>query len=237
MTTQEQYIERLKEMVAAKFGQPITDVEGCRALMEAINEAVERPKISAAALELLYLPRLGKDAPRPTTLSALAKYVGYGSWSDFCTADDITPADDSDIIARPRHWGVIILTCIAVVVVIITAVVLLRGDNDTKEEGAIQPTVEKIDSRFVAVAEEWFASTTEHCLTIREYEQLDAASYAAHVEKVNAEYIALMDEGIRRDLIRYAAAHNITVDDATLSRTAEQISAQCRNICACLENE
>ena len=38
-------------------------------------------------------------------------------------------------------------------------------------------------------------------------------------------------------VMKYAAAHNITVDDATLSRTAEQISAQCRNICACLENE
>lgn len=237
MTTQEQYIERLKEMVATKFGQPITDVEGCRALMEAINEAVERPKISAAALELLYLPRMGKDAPRPTTLSTLAKYVGYGSWSDFCTADDITPADDSDIIARPRHWGVIILTCIAVAVVIITAVVLLRGDNDSPKRAEATPTANKIDSRFMPVAEEWFACTTEHCLTVREYEQLDAESYAAHVEKVNAEYITLMDEGIRRDLTRYAAAHNITVDDNTLSRTAELISEQCRNICACLENE
>lgn len=237
MTTQEQYIERLKEMVATKFGQPITDVEGCRALMEAINEAVERPKISAAALELLYLPRMGKDAPRPATLSALAKYMGYGSWSDFCTADDITPADDSDIIVRPRRWGVIILTGIAIAVVIITATILLRGDNNTEGKSISKPAVEQIDSRFMSVAEEWFAGTTEHCLTVREYEQLDTESYAAHVEKVNAEYIALMDEGIRRDLIRYAAAHNITVDDATLSRTAELISEQCRNICACLENE
>ena len=39
MTIQEQYIARLRELVEAKFGHPITTIEDCDALSEAVGEA------------------------------------------------------------------------------------------------------------------------------------------------------------------------------------------------------
>ena len=38
MTTQEQYIERLRELVEAKFGRTITTMEDCEELSVAVGE-------------------------------------------------------------------------------------------------------------------------------------------------------------------------------------------------------
>ncbi len=237
MTTQEQYIERLKELVIVKYGRQIASAEECEALVEAVAEKT-RVSLSANTLEQIFVVSDSKFMPRPHVLSTLARYAGYAGWSDFCTSSDVLPTNDRDNLATPRHWGVIILTVAALAIVIITAIVLLRGSNDNKTSSNRATThVESIDSRFTQVKSEWIASTTEHCLAVREYEGMDIEAYRAHVEKVNSEYVSLMEEGIRRDLVLYAAAHNITVDDATIERTARAIAEICSTMCECLTNE
>lgn len=234
MTTQEQYIERLKELVAVKYGRPITTVEECASLLDDVAEQTH-VVLGVNALEQMFVVCDGKYMPRPHILSTLARYVGYGGWSDFCTSSDVVPAEDRDNIRMPQRWGVIILTAVAVVVVVVTAVLLLRGGEEAVEEpSAAIVAVEGVDSRFTYVKDEWVAGTTEHCLAVREWEDMDAEAYMAHVQSVNEQYKTLMNEAIRRDLVLYAAAHNITVDDATIESTAQAIAQICSSMCDCL---
>lgn len=225
-------------MVVKKFGRPIVSVEDCSALAEAIADHTG-VAVATVALEHLYLPKSRSIAPRPVTLTTLAKYVGFGSWSDFCTSNDITPAEDVDKLPVARRWGVILLTVVAVAVVVLAAVLLLNGDDDVESNNVVDNStaVEHVDLRFASVAEEWMAGTTEHCLSLREYETTMGDNYAEHVASVNAEYRALLKDAITRDLVLYAAAQNITVDDATIGRTAEMIADICRQMCRCIENE
>ena len=74
MTTQEQYIARLKEFVEAKFGQRITTIEDCDALSEAVGEATNI-KLDSRAFMPIFVHDSRAIAPRPVTLSTLARYL------------------------------------------------------------------------------------------------------------------------------------------------------------------
>ena len=136
MTTQEQYIARLKEFVEAKFGQRITTIEDCDALSEAVGEATNI-KLDSRAFMPIFVHDSRAIAPRPVTLSTLARYLGYNSWSEFCTSSDVMPAADADIIPVTRRWGVIILTILALGVVV-GAIIFLVSVLRTDREDAIR---------------------------------------------------------------------------------------------------
>lgn len=87
MTTQQQYIERLKGMVVAEFGRGIATTEDCAALSRAVAEAIDM-HLDANDYAKLFIPQ-SNIAPRPVTLSALTRYVGYESWSSFCSSSDV----------------------------------------------------------------------------------------------------------------------------------------------------
>jgi hypothetical protein len=67
MTTQEQYIQRLKELVIATFGRNITTSEDCIALSNAIVENVGI-SVDVESLEQLFLGDNSHLAPRPVML-------------------------------------------------------------------------------------------------------------------------------------------------------------------------
>ena len=222
MTTQEQYIARLKEYVEAKFGRTISTIEDCEALGEAVGE-VTNIRLDSRA----YMPIFtGNVAPRPVTLSTLARYLGYGSWSDFCTSSDVKPAEDKDIIPTTRRWGVIILTSIAIIVVITTIITLL-----TMESKSATPTQPKsvIIEEFSSIEAEWLATTTEHCLTLREF--CDDSNYESRVTAFIEEYTSTLKQEIAIDLTRYAIEQNIDIDNNSINETASAISDKCKKMC------
>ena len=221
MTTQEQYIERLKELVVAEFGRNITTTEDCIALSNAVNDNVGIV-IEIESLEQLFIVENSHSAPRPVMLSSLARYVGFTGWSDFCTARDITPADDTERLPIVRRWGVIILTAVAVLTVII-------GDDGE----ALQ-----VDSRFRSVENVWMSRTSERCNSLRAYyNENEAEHYNRRVDKFIAKYQSALERHVKADVEKYALQNKITVDNATIDETAEIIIEKCITMCESIKIE
>lgn len=225
MTTQEQYIERLKELVVAEFGHTIQTTEDCIALRNAVLEGVGID-VDTDSLEQLFVTEKMHIAPRPLTLSALARYVGFSSWSDFCTAREVTPSEDRDALPTVRRWGVIILTAIAVLTVFISIIALVSSGNS--DEGNDQ----MVDSRFRNLEQSWLARTTEHCNTLRTYyNSNDSALFNERVDRFMSRYETLLNKRVKSEIEEYAIKNKITVDNDTLDQTAEIIISKCLNMC------
>lgn len=227
MTLQEQYIERLRCMVEAKFGRSITTAEDCHILADVVAEATNM-HLDANAYASLFMPQPGV-ATRPVVLSALTQYVGFGSWSDFCTSADVTPAEDIDKIPTPRYWGVAILTALAVIVVVISAVLLL--DDGHKEDISSEVVVELVAS----VEERWSARTLEECNAVRAY--FDDEDYAERVDSFIEEYCAALYDDISSELTHHAQQANVELLDEDIAHYAENITVACRAMCNALIEE
>ena len=223
MTTQEQYIERLKELVIAEFGRPILTTDDCIALSNAVLESVGI-SIEHESLEQLFIAE-GYAAPRPLMLSSLARFVGYTGWSDFCTAGDITPSEDKDALPIVRRWGVIGLTAIAVIIVVISIVALVNSGNSGGDD-------ESVDSRFRNVEQLWLSRTEERCNTLRTYyNEREAHRYNQRVDKFIDRYEILLEKKVKNDIKDYAIQNKITVDNDTIDKTAEIIIESCLEMC------
>lgn len=223
MTTQEQYIERLKELVIAEFGRPILTTDDCIALSNAVLESVGI-SIEHESLEQLFIAE-GYAAPRPLMLSSLARFVGYTGWSDFCTAGDITPSEDKDALPIVRRWGVIGLTAIAVIIVVISIVALVSSGNSDGDD-------ESVDSRFRNVEQLWLSRTEERCNTLRTYyNEREAHRYNQRVDKFIDRYEILLEKKVKNDIKDYAIQNKITVDNDTIDKTAEIIIESCLEMC------
>ena len=229
MTTQQQYIERLKGMVAQEFGRSIATVDDCDALSKAVEEAVDL-SFEAQDYATLFFPK-SNVAPRPAILSALTRYVGYESWSSFCSSSDVLPADDQDYIPTPRRWGVFILTLAAILVVVITAVVLLNdGSNESRQVNS-----ETLDTVVEIVEERWLARTLEECNALRAY--VDEADYAERIDSLLMEYSTTLYEEIVLELTTELKAQRITLSDEEVASHAEVIMVECYTMCETLHYE
>lgn len=231
MTTQEQYIERLKELVKAEFGRPILTHDDCIALSNAVMESVGID-IDIESLEHLFLSDCSNIAPRPLVLSSLARYVGFTGWSDFCTARDVTPTEERKTIPVTRRWGVIGLTAVAILIVIISIIAMVRSSKG--DEGDYK----SVDSRFRSVEQEWLARTTEHCNTLREYYDLnDAERYNERVDLFISRYESLLKKRVKSNIEEHALVNKITIDNDTIDETADIIIDKCLKMCECVKIE
>ena len=224
MTTQQQYIERLKDMVTQKFGRSIDTMEVCALLGEAVREATDM-QLDANDYARLFIPK-ANIAPRPVTLSALTRYVGYDSWSTFCTSSDVLPAEDRDIIPTPRRWGVFILTFMAIVIVFVTAVVLLNGGKEKVV------ALEYTDIVVARVEERWLARTLEECNALRAY--ADEENYTERIDTFMNEYCTTLYDEISSELIAMFERYNITLAGESVASYAETIMVECYTMCETL---
>ncbi|MBQ3044086.1 MAG: hypothetical protein IJD53_06540 [Alistipes sp.] len=228
MTTQEQYIERLKELVSEKFGQAISSKETCEALANAIFEEVGTTCDSTILEELYGIGSHPVRTLRPATLSTLARYIGYSGWSSFCTSSEILPAIDTDIIPVRRRWGTVILTLAAIVVVIIAIVMLLRSDLLSSNEEPTTPaaTTAIVDSDVQDVYESCVAAANEHCNALREYIMTDTERIVSEIESE----MATLAERIEQDVIAHYEANGTTFDEARVKRNSDAIFECCTDI-------
>ena len=227
MTTQQQYIERLKEMVAQKLGRDIISIDDCSMLSDAVREATNMG-FDASDYATLFFPK-SNVVPRPAILSALTRYVGYDSWSSFCSSSDVLPAEDQDIIPTPRRWGVFILTLAAIIVVVVTAVILLNDGSD--KEGAEKG----VDAIVERVEERWLARTQEECNALRAFSEEN--NYSERIDNFMAEYSATLLEDIASELRAKLREQNITLMEEDIISYAEVIMAQCYTMCETLHYE
>lgn len=227
MTTQQQYIERLKGMVVLKFGRGIATAEDCVALSEAVAEVTDM-HLDANDYAKLFIPQ-SNIAPRPVTLSALTRYVGYDSWSTFCSSSEVRPAEDSDIIPTPRRWGVFILTIVAIIVVVVTAIALLDGGKDD------DVVVENADVVVAMVEERWLARTIEECNALRAY--ADEQNYSERIDAFMAEYCTTLYDEISSHIISDMQRHSISLTDDEVASYTNSIVVQCCTMCETLRME
>ena len=216
-------------MTATKFGRSVATTEDYGALSDAIFEEIGI-RLDIPSIKHLYTHTSYAISPRPTTLSALAKFVGYASWSDFCTARDIQPAEDTEKIPVVRRWRVIIGFVIAAIALIVMLIVLLlpREEEMTEAEAMYRA----VDDRFNAVLSTWAAITTEHCNDVRQYyDEQNMSNYHAHIIECNNAFATDLEARIGEDITRYAVEHNITVDNATIDSTAKAIATICNSMC------
>ena len=227
MTTQQQYIERLKGMVVLKFGRGIATAEDCVALSEAVAEVTDM-QLDANDYAKLFIPQ-SNIAPRPVTLSALTRYVGYESWSTFCSSSEVRPAEESDIIPTPRRWGVFILTIVAIIVVVVTAIALLDGGKDDVV------VVENADVVVAMVEERWLARTIEECNALRAY--ADEQNYSERIDAFMEEYCTTLYDEISSHIISDMQRHSISLTDDEVSSYTNSIVVQCCTMCETLRME
>lgn len=220
MTTQEQYVARLKEFVEAKFGRSITSLEDCDALSEAVGEATNI-KLDSRAFMPIFVHDSRAVAPRPVTLSTLARYLGYNSWSEFCTSSNVLPAEDTDVIPVVRRWGVIILTALAIVVVAGAIIFLIRAVDSDKS---------KVDNRHLEVVERveqrWMARTMEECNAMRAYKS--DSTYVDMLDAFALEYNELLDAEVLRDIRDAVDGEGISISDENIAAHADTIANRCR---------
>lgn len=220
MTTQEQYVARLKEFVEAKFGRNITSLEDCDALSEAVGEATNI-KLDSRAFMPIFVHDSRAVAPRPVTLSTLARYLGYNSWSEFCTSSNVLPAEDTDVIPVVRRWGVIILTALAIVVVAGAIIFLIRAVDGDKS---------KVDNRHLEVVERveqrWVARTMEECNAMRAYKS--DSTYVDMLDAFALEYNELLDAEVLRDIRDAVDGEGISISDENIAAHADTIANRCR---------
>lgn len=222
MTTQEQYVARLKEFVEAKFGRSITSLEDCDALSEAVGEATNI-KLDSRAFMPIFVHDSRAVAPRPVTLSTLARYLGYNSWSEFCTSSNVLPAEDTDVIPVVRRWGVIILTALAIVVVAGAIIFLIRAVDGDKS---------KVDNRHLEVVERveqrWMARTMEECNAMRAYKS--DSTYVDMLDAFALEYNELLDAEVLRDIRDAVDGEGISISDENIAAHADTIANRCREM-------
>jgi hypothetical protein len=220
MTTQEQYVARLKEFVEAKFGRSITSLEDCDALSEAVGEATNI-KLDSRAFMPIFVHDSRAVAPRPVTLSTLARYLGYNSWSEFCTSSNVLPAEDTDVIPVVRRWGVIILTALAIVVVAGAIIFLIRAVDGDRS---------KVDNRHLEVVERveqrWVARTMEECNAMRAYKS--DSTYVDMLDAFALEYNELLDAEVLRDIRDAVDGEGISISDENIAAHADTIANRCR---------
>jgi hypothetical protein len=220
MTTQEQYVARLKEFVEAKFGRSITSLEDCNALSEAVGEATNI-KLDSRAFMPIFVHDSRAVAPRPVTLSTLARYLGYNSWSEFCTSSNVLPAEDTDVIPVVRRWGVIILTALAIVVVAGAIIFLIRAVDSDRS---------KVDNRHLEVVERveqrWMARTMEECNAMRAYKS--DSTYVDMLDAFALEYNELLDVEVLRDIRDAVDGEGISISDENIAAHADTIANRCR---------
>lgn len=220
MTTQEQYVARLKEFVEAKFGRSITSLEDCDALSEAVGEATNI-KLDSRAFMPIFVHDSRAVAPRPVTLSTLARYLGYNSWSEFCTSSNVLPAEDTDVIPVVRRWGVIILTALAIVVVAGAIIFLIRAVDSDRS---------KVDNRHLEVVERveqrWVSRTMEECNAMRAYKS--DSTYVDMLDAFALEYNELLDAEVLRDIRDAVEGEGISISDENIAAHADTIANRCR---------
>ena len=220
MTTQEQYVARLKEFVETKFGRSITSLEDCDALSEAVGEATNI-KLDSRAFMPIFVHDSRAVAPRPVTLSTLARYLGYNSWSEFCTSSNVLPAEDTDVIPVVRRWGVIILTALAIVVVAGAIIFLIRAVDSDRS---------KVDNRYLEVVERveqrWVARTMEECNAMRAYKS--DSTYVDMLDAFALEYNELLDVEVLRDIRDAVDGEGISISDENIAAHADTIANRCR---------
>lgn len=240
------HIERLKDAVVAAFGQTLdspTDYERLSADIQCKTGEL----ISVSTLKRLFGYLKPGTAPRPSTLSVLARYVGSTGWSDFC--DKCSKEEDPEprkVSAKPvyRHPVVYVAVVILCVGGILGWLVwghdrkntedsLLRHKEDIQM--AASDTEETNEQKYERLLLSFVAMSKAKCDSVRACRQnMDIISYKELVDSVYFPFVfTFLRDSVTRQLER-----DFPDDELLRVRYGnDDIWEQCREICVDLMRE
>lgn len=234
-TTQEQYINKLKQLVAKRFGRSISSADDCAALAEAVEEAVG-VRIDMPTLQMLFSRNSRTVTTRHAVLSALSKYVGYAEgWSEFCFA--CNPENDGEHKHGVKfRWSIIVgVACLVVAVVVGVMLLVDSGDKQSETITIKGPT--PFDLMVEDIKVDWNDIIDEHFMEARIYQGNDIA-YADKVASLKEEYGSeTMLERIRKDIEDNAKERGIIYTSNQMEASIEAISDHCISIIGILAGE
>lgn len=227
MTTQEQYIAKIKQLVIKRFGANISSADDCVALSDAVEKEVGI-RIDMPTLQMLFSRNSRVVTPRPMVLSALAKYVGYSGWSDFCTSCDVNSDDDNVTIPVRRRWGVIIAVFVVVVVAVVGVILFVGRDKAASQQSA-EPTA--YDLVVEAVADDWLVRTKEHYVELRIYDEgVNKLAFDKHVAEFYDEFATDLATFIANDIRTKAIAEGVDIESEDVEASAQDVADRCTAI-------
>ncbi len=239
MEKKTEHIERLKNAVVAAFGQTLdspTDYE--RLSVDIQSKTGELISVSTLKRMFGYLKQ--GTVPRPSTLSVLARYVGFSGWSDFCSGEECSEpckVSKKAVCRRPIVCVAVVILCISIGWIVwrsqqpsqnsyaggeTPSVVMVSDSEETNEQ-----KYERLLISFVTMA-------NGKCDSVRACRQnMDIISYKKLVDSVYFPFVfTLLQDSIKRQVER------VFPDDELLKvRYSNDIFAQCREICVELMRE
>ena len=114
MIYSKEHIDLLKRAIIECFGRTLDSPTDYDMLSADIRECTGET-ISSATLKRLFGYLKPSTAPRPSTLSVLARYVGYTGWSDFCQAQQTGPSESPDSIPGRKIMGIGVILVLGIV--------------------------------------------------------------------------------------------------------------------------
>ena len=216
-------IDALKDAVVGTFGRTLDAPTDFDALSSEIQNKTGET-ISPSTLKRLYGYIKPATAPRPSTLSTLARYVGFTGWSDFCDVGCVqigVPKKQN----RYRTWCYYVLAGAGICMLIIF-ILRFAGMAFTEPETPEQK-VERIKLRCAAFAK-------ERCDSIRNLRSgRDIITYKETVDDFYYPFVFTELKG----LIVKQIANVFPKDDSLAIRYRNEVFGLCRDICIELMRE
>ena len=224
------HIERLKEAVVATFARTLDSPTDFDALSADVAKRTGE-NVSTSTLRRLYGYTKPAVVPRPSTLSVLARYVGYAGWSEFCQASEGQPT----VASTPRRlWPWIALAGVVAVAAVIVAL-LISGRDGAQQPGraTVEPSsvVGPTTPPHRAMLEKYRRESLQFCNEVRaQRSSLDILAYKSLVDSLYIKYVF----GYLQPTIAHEAS-------ATFGEEGELYSTEifntCRDICSTLLRE
>ena len=225
MEKEEIYIDKLKEAVAETFGRTLDSPNDFDLLSIQIRNKTT-DIISPSTLKRLFGYIQPSTIPRTSTLSSLARYVGYKGWSDFCqiqnTSIPTLEPQKKKYIYRRVIWRSILVIAIASLIYI----AINQKSDELPHSTESGQSIATSQSVYEQILDDCLLHTKAKCDSLREYRS--EMNMMEYYRFINDEYIALTFEYMDNYIKERIEAASLN-DEFMAEKYYNDIFAQCRD--------
>ncbi len=252
MVHSKEHIDRLKRATIERFGHTLDSPTDYDMLSADIKQCTGET-ISSATLKRLFGYLKPSTAPRPSTLSVLARYVGCTGWSDFCRMQQEVSIEEPASLRRRTfiRRGAIEVGIILVFVIITILIGTKRMEpiagpriqyiHDTvyiERMVEIKDTISSIltdeHRRYELALRYCIGEAKRQCDSVRARRlQMDIITYKNYVD--SAYFVIVFD--YMDKVVKRRVSEDFYGDSLLIMRYGNDIFAQCREVCIELMRE
>lgn len=252
MMHSEEHIDRLKRAIIERFGRTLDSPTDYDMLSADIKQCTGET-ISSATLKRLFGYLKPSTAPRPSTLSVLARYVGCTGWSDFCRMRQEVSIEESASLRRSPFIRRVAIGAGIFFVLVIVAILVVTKPKEPIASSHIQYIhdtvyvermieIEDTISRSLTDEHQRYELALRYCLgeakrqcdAVRAHRsQMDILTYKSFVDSA---YFAIVFDYMD-NVIKQRVSNDFYGDSLLIMRYGNDIFAQCRDACIELMRE